>query len=104
VSRPAPRTTPRKTVIIPCDFENALECTDDRSELDVDFTLGLVVHSRLGQPGAGHAARHLIEIGEEPPDLGARKGNRKRLPQLDAVPLHRTPFDRFEILRRDDLG
>jgi hypothetical protein len=33
--------------------------------------------NRLGQSGAGHAARHLIEIGKETPDLGAREGNGK---------------------------
>ena len=87
-----------KVLIVALHVENAVECADNGAELDVDFAFGAVALNRLRQARARHAARHLVEIGEKSPDLGAREADGKRLAQFHPVALDRSPFDRIEIL------
>ena len=92
-----------KVLIVALHVENAVECADDGAELDVDFAFGAAALHRFGQACARHAARHLVEIGEKPPDLGAREADGKRLPQFDAVALDRSPIDAHRNSRTGPL-
>ncbi len=76
-----------KVLIVALHVENAVECADDGAELDVDLAFGALPRTGLVKRAPRHAARHLIEIGKKPPDLGAREGDGKRLPQLHPVTL-----------------